>query len=384
MIAIDDLLDPVPGEAPHGVDLRIPRYHRSLSDLKAAWQRVRQRDQKGDGETGSDWREVEKQARIILSNHSKDLEVAAWLSEAMTRTAGIAGLAAAGEFIAGLIERFWSALYPTPNPDEPIGPAPETRKKKSEDARLDPLNRLGGNDGRLLPPVRAFILFTLGDGTAFAVADCRSSRSWSARSPEERTEYLKGLSAASRARREGTPGQRLWDTVKEEVLTDHASTMTALRRDVEAALVAWRTVETALKTTVGEGRFSARPLTTLLEEISLIVTELAPPPARGVPDETASSHEIPVAKAVATEMDTRMAIGSKQIDNREAALSQLAEIAAFFRRTEPHTSVAYMVEQVVRRARLSWPEWIAEAVPDTNQRETILARLGLPTSPPAE
>jgi type VI secretion system protein ImpA len=71
-----------------------------------------------------------------------------------------------------------------------------------------------------------------------------------------------------------------------------------------------------------------------------------------------------------------------QIDSREAALSQLAEIAAFFRRTEPHTSVAYMVEQVVRRARLSWPEWIAEAVPDNNQREAILSRQGLPSVTP--
>ena len=58
-------------------------------------------------------------------------------------------------------------------------------------------------------------------------------------------------------------------------------------------------------------------------------------------------------------------------------MRRLEEITAFFRRTEPYSPVAFTLEEAIRRARLSWPEWLAEAVPDRQQRDAILTRLGL-------
>jgi type VI secretion system protein ImpA len=378
MIAIEDLLDPVPGDAPHGIDLRNPAYHRALSNLRTVWQRVRQREQRADPDTRADWLEVETQARVIVTQLSKDLEVAAWLSEALTRTTGFAGLAAAGDCLIGMVERHWTELYPAPFPDDAKDADPVRLKQLSEDARLEPINRLGGTDGRLLAPIGAHVLFILSDGTAFLAEDCRSSRSWSARTPEERTEFMRKLSPEGRARREASAGHRMWDQVKDEVRANFSDAMNELRGDVEAALTAWHALQTLLDAKLGEGRFSARPLIALLEDVSRTVAELAPPPV----SEAGDTVDAPRTSEPEAAANARKALMPGQIDSREAALSQLAEIAAFFRRTEPHTSVAYMVEQVVRRARLSWPEWIAEAVPDNNQREAILARLGLPSVTP--
>ena len=36
-----------------------------------------------------------------------------------------------------------------------------------------------------------------------------------------------------------------------------------------------------------------------------------------------------------------------------------AQIADFFRRTEPHSPLAYTLQEVVRRGRMTWPELIA-------------------------
>jgi type VI secretion system protein ImpA len=65
------------------------------------------------------------------------------------------------------------------------------------------------------------------------------------------------------------------------------------------------------------------------------------------------------------------------VGTRADALRQIEEVAAFFRRTEPYSPVAHTLEEAARRARLSWPEWLTEAVPDKQQRRVILERLGL-------
>ena len=65
--------------------------------------------------------------------------------------------------------------------------------------------------------------------------------------------------------------------------------------------------------------------------------------------------------------------------NREDALATLAEIAEYFRRTEPQSPLAYTIDEAIRRGRLTWPELIAELVRDDQVRNSILTSLGLKT-----
>ena len=55
----------------------------------------------------------------------------------------------------------------------------------------------------------------------------------------------------------------------------------------------------------------------------------------------------------------------------------LEEIAAFFLRTEPLSPLSYTLQDAVRRGRMTWPELLAEIVPDWTTRATILTRLGI-------
>ena len=58
----------------------------------------------------------------------KDLEIAAWLTEALLRDGGLAGLAAGVGLMAGLVEAFWDELYPLPD-EEGMATSPGPRRR---------------------------------------------------------------------------------------------------------------------------------------------------------------------------------------------------------------------------------------------------------------
>nr|WP_294543265.1 hypothetical protein [uncultured Rhodopila sp.] len=68
---------------------------------------------------------------------------------------------------------------------------------------------------------------------------------------------------------------------------------------------------------------------------------------------------------------------------RDDMLRELGRIADFFRRTEPHSPLAYTLEEAVRRGRLTWPELLSEVVPDDKARGAMLVMLGIRPAPPA-
>ena len=356
------LLEPVPGELPQGNDPRNPSIVPTLADLRRAWSRVRQRHDRGETDTHADWADVERQATAILADFSKDLQVAAFLSEALVYTGGFAGLAEGGLLIAGLMDHFWETLYPSPDEDEP----------DAEAARLDPLSFLGDVNGRLLPSVRRVVLFVLDDGTAFTYPDCQASKAWTALRPEQRSQQLGQLSPQLRAERERLAGYRLWDTVCQTVRADRTRETIALKHDIGAAIDAWRDAAAAVDSHFGEGRFVIRPLLDLLRDVLRTVEELVPvmPAAEEQPPEDAAGT-LPSPSVTAAEAPPR------RLDTRDDALRQLGEIEAFFRRTEPFSPIAYTLAEATRRAKLSWPELLEEMVPNKPQRDEIFARFGI-------
>ena len=62
---------------------------------------------------------------------------------------------------------------------------------------------------------------------------------------------------------------------------------------------------------------------------------------------------------------------------RDAALRELDRIADYFRRTEPHSPLAYTLEEAARRGRMSLSELLAEVLPDADVRNAMLQRLGI-------
>jgi type VI secretion system protein ImpA len=106
-----DLVSPIPGPNPAGVDLRYdPIYdrikearHQDDDAPQGDWQRARKT---------ADYGLVSKLAGDALATRSKDLQLAAWLTEAQLRREGFGGLRAGLEFLRALLVRYWDDLYP--------------------------------------------------------------------------------------------------------------------------------------------------------------------------------------------------------------------------------------------------------------------------------
>lgn len=107
----DDLLNPIPGENPAGADLRYDPLYDKIKDAR------REDDDAPQGEWErprkvADWPAVIKLAGDTLATRTKDLQLAAWLTEAMLRREGYAGLGGGLALLRGMLEKFWDQLYP--------------------------------------------------------------------------------------------------------------------------------------------------------------------------------------------------------------------------------------------------------------------------------
>ena len=122
---LDALLAPIPGDFPQGEDVREDYSAQSpYSRLRDARSNARDAEKQAetpdpDGPPPQDpvplWRGLRDIGLKLLTEKTKDLEVAAWLTEAYVRSHGLSGLAACSQLIAGLVTRYWDDVFPLPD-----------------------------------------------------------------------------------------------------------------------------------------------------------------------------------------------------------------------------------------------------------------------------
>ena len=110
----EDILAPIPGDNPSGVDLRYDTKLQVYDKIKEA---RRQDDDLNQG----DWQSERKTANFPLvvklsqetiATVSKDLQLAAWLTEALLQTERFAGLRLGIGLCYDLMTTFWDTVYP--------------------------------------------------------------------------------------------------------------------------------------------------------------------------------------------------------------------------------------------------------------------------------
>jgi type VI secretion system protein ImpA len=107
----DDLLNPIPGANPSGEYL----YYAPIYDKIKEARREDDEGPAGDWTRErkvADWNLVIKLAGEALASKSKDLQLAAWLSEAYLKKEGFGTFRESLDMITQLLERFWDTLYP--------------------------------------------------------------------------------------------------------------------------------------------------------------------------------------------------------------------------------------------------------------------------------
>ena len=104
----EDILAPIPGANPSGESLE---YAPVYDQIKQA--RREQEDALDEGARKvADWKLVMQLSSDALAKQSKDLWLAAWLTEALLRRENFAGLRSGLSLNQSLIQDFWDTLYP--------------------------------------------------------------------------------------------------------------------------------------------------------------------------------------------------------------------------------------------------------------------------------
>lgn len=111
MSARDDVLKPISGPNPGGVDVRYDPVYDTIKEARREEPDLPQGDWERPRKT-ADYPLVIKLASDVLAKKSKDLQVAAWLTEALLHQEGFGGLQAGLDLLRALLEQFWEHLHP--------------------------------------------------------------------------------------------------------------------------------------------------------------------------------------------------------------------------------------------------------------------------------
>jgi type VI secretion system protein ImpA len=363
------ILAPLPGETPAGEDLRLDATPQSLyyrlRDARAAAraaERANENDPAASDAESAHWRTVQDLAIQALQTHTKDIEIAAWLTESLTRHEGLAGLAEGAAMLAGLITQFWDAgLYPRPDAAEP-------------EARLIAVSGLSGaeRDGSLLQPVRKVVLMQRDDGTPVSF--------WLF----ERSKELSVLLASGQKPKGPAADVPAFADLEAVAQGRGRASLLGVGRDTVLALTAWLQLEAVVvRIVTADAAPSTGRLRGLLESLRRTVeryipsSELIDAAPKLIEPQDSDTPQVGLTKpeeAASTPTPRPSA-------TRDGMLDQVLQIAETFRRNEPNSPFGYTLEEAVRRVRLPWPDLLREMLPDPAPRSTVLAGFGLKPQP---
>lgn len=113
VLKFDPLLAPLPGDSPAGQWMQ---YTPKCNELREARREAQRPKLDANGlplpNWTPNWKLVANRASDLLLKETKDLEIAVWLTEAITGLRGFAGLHDGLRLLRELQERFWDVLYP--------------------------------------------------------------------------------------------------------------------------------------------------------------------------------------------------------------------------------------------------------------------------------
>lgn len=302
----------------------------------------------------ADWGKVVQICEELLAKRTKDIRVAVWLTEALIKTCGFSGLADGYTLLNRLAQSLWPELHPLPEEEDDM------------EARVGSLDWLVTRSVRLIqeiPLTRSAI-------GAFTSQDLASAR-------------------AMALAMEQNPGQgedvernaRVTMTQFESACRDTpGSYFVTCMDDAERAKVSVEELKLTLDDFLGNDSPVFGVLFEALSEVHSIFRRYAIEAGSLAMNAATESSRIELKE------EGRVMAGSSQamrlpvsgpIQTREHALRQLNEIAAFFKRTEPHSPVAYLAEKAAKWGNMPLHEWLRSVVKDDSALLRVEELLGV-------
>jgi type VI secretion system protein ImpA len=369
----DALLAPIDGDNPAGESVRYAGTYDAIQEAR------REDDDldRGDWERTTkvaDWAGVIATATETLATRSKDLQIAVWLVEALIKRHGFAGLRDGLRLLWELQERFWDSLYPEIEDDD-------------LEFRAAPLEWL---NEKIAVPIRQVPVTQGLNGERY---------SWFDREESRVTDNLgrRNEEAMQAAIASGKRTGEQFDKAAESTPLDYYQT---IFEDLTQGREAYDKLDQLLDDRYGRAAPSCMNIKQALQDCHAMVEDMVkkrggfatkslPSEAEGEPAgerDLAESSQDGAEPAVAVappapsvnDAGAPLAAGlTLEPKDRADALRRLAAVADFFRRTEPHSPVAYLVQRAVHWAELPLEEWLKYVIHDDTTLANVRETLGL-------
>jgi type VI secretion system protein ImpA len=355
VIDLEEYLRPISEENPSGESLRYSGIYDEIKEARYADIDVALGQWRHELKT-ADYRKVIELASNALKTQTKDLQIAVWFSEALTKVNGFVGLRDSLKLVSGFQEMFWETLFPEIDDGDMEGRA----------------NAIASLDKQTAAAIREKPI-TEGEGlnwlnweesTRFDIPDSMDAVEYNDR---QRFEELK-----KQAEDENRVTGEKWRKAR-------ALTRRAFCEETYFVLnECWAEYENLNR--VIEEKFDRNQAPGLgelrksLDDLKTQVKRLLDEKRLEEPDPEDEKVEGEQAEGEVSEDGTVMvAVAGKKgpIQNRQDALKRLSEVAEYFRKNEPHSPVSYLVNRAVKWGSMPLENWLQDVIKD----ESIISQL---------
>jgi len=273
-------------------------------------------------------------------NNTKDLEVASWYTEALIRRYGFQGLRDGFKLIHGLISQYWDNLYPLPDED-----GIETRV-----ASLTGLNGEGA-EGVLIAPIRNVDITQGSEPAPFSF--------WKYQQALDIEKIIDEDAKSDKAAKLGFSNEDVERAVSESSETFFIN----LRDDISESISIFKEIGTMLDEYCGIN--DAPPVSNIvniLGDCAGAVNHIGKYKIPSADTEAATADDSAESTdAAGTQAPASQASGP--VRSREDAFKKLIDISEFFRKTEPHSPISYILERAVKWGDMPLDDLMKELIP---------------------
>ncbi|MBN9413376.1 MAG: type VI secretion system protein TssA [Candidatus Paracaedimonas acanthamoebae] len=362
---ISSLLTPLKGKEPSGRYLQYEHHYDQLRNARieedealslGIWQRELKK---------ADWGKVEELACSILQNDSKDLQVAAWLTDAWLRLYGMKGLELGITLCLGLCKNFWTTLHPQ-------------IQKEDIEYRLAPLEWL---NEKLLIPLRLM---------AITHTSHNKNKGYTYTDYEIAARYENTLKMGHEAAQKSKITQNEPSVKMSQFLQSQSQTPAEFYEDLVNSCQNTIKIINELEIFILQKCSNYPSILNLLRQeikkledfstLTLKKREPFHPPSLSGKNEDEKPEEKP--SKIASSINLVKKIMKKDtpqtITNREQAYQMLAEISDYLAKVEPHSPTPYLIRRAVSWGDMSLSELLAELIQDGGDLIKTLKILGIP------
>lgn len=366
---LEALLAPISDASPCGEDLSFSVEFDQIAEMR------RQDDptlDQGEWVTSlkvADWPGVAERCTDLLRTRTKDLRLAMWLTEAQALNNGYNGMADGLQLCLNLCERHWAGLHPQADGGD-------------FEERI-------GNIGWLLNRVVALsnaLPFTKGrQGTAYSLRDLAMARHLATQAGRDSSGGSGDGATRSQAEH---PTAEQFNRALKDTPAAHLLDKLQAARQCQAHLLAWQEVVDAHLGADGPGFVQAKEaMASAIHELERLARECGALFASNAGSAGADEALAQDDGAASPEDGAPGAQGAGAAAGgpprtRAQALQQLREVAGFFRRTEPHSPVAYLAEKAVKWGEMPLHEWLRKVIKDQGSMSHLEELLGLDDGQP--